>query len=176
MAPSTTKAPAPSTDKRWRIVDATMRRNGYQPNGLIEALHSVQEAFGYLDQDALRYVSASLQPHPAASTASPPSTATSPSSPRVRHSCVVCCGTACYIKGAKQLLATIEQQLELRPGQTTADGQVSLLTARCLGSCSLAPAAVFDGEVAGMLTPDDVLTRVARWTHDGKTTGTIDSR
>ena len=51
------KAPAPpSNDKRWKIVNATMRRNGYAEHALIEALHSVQDAFGYLDETAMRFV------------------------------------------------------------------------------------------------------------------------
>ena len=46
----------PTSDKRWRMVDATMRRQGYASNGLIEALHTVQQAFGYLDEPSMRYV------------------------------------------------------------------------------------------------------------------------
>ena len=58
-------------------------------------------------------------------------------------------GTACYIKGANQILDSIQQAHGIKPGETTADGQVSVLTARCLGACGLAAAVVFDGEVAG---------------------------
>ena len=50
----------PSDDKRWRVVDATMRRHGYKPSALIEALHAVQQAFGYLDEPSLRFVAGSL--------------------------------------------------------------------------------------------------------------------
>jgi bidirectional [NiFe] hydrogenase diaphorase subunit len=52
--------PPDGQDKRWRIVDATMRRLGRQSRSLIETLHTVQEAFGYLDEGALRYVATSL--------------------------------------------------------------------------------------------------------------------
>jgi bidirectional [NiFe] hydrogenase diaphorase subunit len=68
------------------------------------------------------------------------------------HTCVVCTGTACYIKGAPVLLKTIEDELGIKQGETTQDGEISVLTARCLGSCGLAPAAVFDGQVAGKMT------------------------
>ncbi len=146
------KLAPPSDDKRWRLVDATMRRYGQAPNSLIETLHTVQEAFGYLDEDALRYVSASLRVPPSKVygvatfyhffTLRPPGA----------HTCVVCTGTACYIKGAPVLLKTIEDELGIHQGETTEDGQVSVLTARCLGSCGLAPAAVFDGQVAGKMT------------------------
>jgi len=55
----------------------------------------------------------------------------------------------------------------VKEGETTPDGKVSILTARCLGSCSLAPAVVFDGEVAGKVAPAGLLTQLQKWTkHD----------
>ncbi len=61
MAMYTTHPAAPSQDKRWKLVDATMRRTGKTSRGLIETLHKVQEAFGYIDEEALRYVAMSLR-------------------------------------------------------------------------------------------------------------------
>ena len=55
--------------------------------------------------------------------------------PQGAHVCVVCTGTACYIKGATELLKSIEAGEHLKPGETTGDGQLSLLTARCFGAC-----------------------------------------
>ena len=55
------KPTPPNQDKRWKLVDATIRRQGGQARGLIETLHTVQEAFGYLDEQALRYVAMSLR-------------------------------------------------------------------------------------------------------------------
>jgi bidirectional [NiFe] hydrogenase diaphorase subunit len=149
-------------DKRWQLVDNTMRRHGYSANALIETLHTAQESFAYLDKDTLRFVAASLnlplsKVYGVATfyhhfTLRPPG----------KHTCVVCLGTACYIKGAAQLLASLEREYRVKAGQTTEDGRLSVLTARCLGSCGLAPAAVFDGEVAGKLNSSEVMARVAR--------------
>jgi bidirectional [NiFe] hydrogenase diaphorase subunit len=61
MATYVVKPAAPNQDKRWKFVDATMRRMGQQSRSLIETLHTVQEAFGYLDEQALRYVAGSLR-------------------------------------------------------------------------------------------------------------------
>src|SRR5205085_10120218 len=61
MPAEVAKIPPPSTDKRWRLVGATMRRHGYTPDALIETLHTVQESFGYLDDESLRYAAASLR-------------------------------------------------------------------------------------------------------------------
>ena len=152
----------PSKDKRWVLVDATMRRYGYAGSSLIETLHVAQDSFAYLDEDALRFVASSL--------GLPLSKVYGVATfyhhftlkPQGQHTCVVCMGTACYIKGAAQLLAAVEEAYHIREGQTTADKKLSVLTARCLGSCGLAPAAVFDGQVAGKLTIADLLDRVAK--------------
>jgi bidirectional [NiFe] hydrogenase diaphorase subunit len=153
----------PNQDKRWKLVDATMRRLGQHPRGLIETLHTVQEAFGYLDEDALTYVAASLRV--------PLSRAYGVATfyhffslkPAGEHTCVVCMGTACYIKGAPQLLEAVQNHLGIEAGETTADGKVSLLTARCLGSCGLAPAVVYDKDVAGKVSLQLMSERLAQW-------------
>lgn len=157
------KATAPTDDKRWRLVDATMRRVGHQSRGLIETLHTVQEAFGYLDEQALRYVANSLRV--------PLSRAYGVATfyhfftlkPAGEHTCVVCMGTACYIKGAPQLLAAVQHELEIVPGETTENGKISLLTARCLGSCGLAPAVVYDREVEGKVTAQALREHLIKW-------------
>ena len=159
------KATPPSDDKRWKIVNATMRRHGNEPYALIEVLHTVQECFGFLTDEALRYVAVSLRvPYSKVYgvatfyhffTMKPPG----------EHSCVVCLGTACYIKGAAGLLDAVRDETGIEPGETTRDGRLSLLTARCLGSCGLAPAVVFDGEVSGKNTVENIRSRVRTYLH-----------
>jgi bidirectional [NiFe] hydrogenase diaphorase subunit len=157
------KPVAPNQDKRWKLVDATIRRQGAQPRGLIETLHTVQKAFGYLDQQALRYVAMSLRV--------PLSRAFGVATfyhfftlkPAGEHTCVICMGTACYIKGAPQLLDAVRKDLGIAPGETTPDKKVSLLTARCLGSCGLAPAVVYDQEVAGKVSTAAVREHLKKW-------------
>lgn len=165
MAAYIAKLAPPSQDKRWKLVDATMRRTGQHSRSLIETLHTVQEAFGYLDEQALRYVATSLRV--------PLSRAYGVATfyhfftlqPAGRHTCVICLGTACYIKGAQQLLDAMQHDLHVGPGDTTSDGEVSLLTARCLGSCGLAPAVVYDQEVAGKVDTQSLRAHLAKWTH-----------
>jgi len=143
-----------------------MRRHGHESTALIETLHAAQAAYGYLDTDVLRAVAAALRVPPSQAygvatfyhffTLKPPGV----------HTCVVCMGTACYIKGAPALMAAVDAVAHVQPGETTQDGQVSLLTARCLGSCGLAPVAVFDGEVVGRVTPEPTRERIRTWLTD----------
>src|SRR4029453_17496248 len=143
------KPAPPSSDKRWRLVDATMRRLGHHSRGLIVTLHTVQETFGYLDEGALRYVAASLRVPFSRAYGVATFYAFFTLKPAGEHTCVVCMGTACYIKGAPQLLNSLKKDLGIGPGQTTPDRQISVLTARCLGSCGLAPHFVYRKEGGG---------------------------
>lgn len=157
---------APSADARWKLVEAAMRRNGNQSDALIETLHAVQESFGFLDEVALKFVAQCLhvpfsRVYGVATfyhlfTLRPPG----------KHTCVVCLGTACYIRGAQAIIDRIRQAMNVKAGETTADGQLSFLTARCLGSCGLAPAVVYDGAVTGKQTPDNAIARVEKMIHD----------
>ena len=156
----TAKPAAPSDDRRWRIVETRMRRLGNSPDALIEALHSAQEAFGYLDDDALRYVSDTLMVPPSKVFGVATFYHHFTLKPHGEHTCVVCTGTACYINGASDILTSIHTGLGVKPRETTADGKLSLLTARCLGACSLAPAAIVDGEMEGRLDPREFVVRL----------------
>jgi bidirectional [NiFe] hydrogenase diaphorase subunit len=80
--------------------------------------------------------------------------------PQGRHTCVVCTGTACYIKGAGALIEGIEQRFGVNPGETTDDKALSVMTARCVGACGLAPAVVLDGNVIGKLGTDKLVERI----------------
>ncbi len=159
---------APSGDKRWKIVEATARRHGREPHALIETLHTVQESFGYLDEVALRYVAGILRVPLSRVYGAATFYHFFTLKPKGKHTCVVCTGTACYIKGAPALLTAIEQRHGIKPGETTPDNELSVLTARCVGSCGLAPAVVLDGAVLGKMEPEEMLKRIEKGTrHDG---------
>jgi bidirectional [NiFe] hydrogenase diaphorase subunit len=140
-----------------------MRRHGHRAHSLIESLHSAQESYGYLEPQVLAQVAHDLR----VPLSKVYGVATFYNfftlKPQGRHTCVVCTGTACYIKGAGAIMNDVEKELGLKAGQTSPGGEVSLLTARCFGSCGLAPAAVFDGEVAGKLAVPDVVARLKEW-------------
>jgi bidirectional [NiFe] hydrogenase diaphorase subunit len=150
----------PSDDVRWKMVLATMRRNGYQGNALIETLHTVQEAFGYLDRQALTYVADSLNVAPSQVHGVATFYHFFQLRPQGDHVCSVCTGTACHIKGSQMLLQHLQQAYNLHPNETTPGDELSLLTVRCIGACGLAPAVVFDGEVVGNMSVDELDTRI----------------
>jgi len=153
----------PSDDKRWKIVNGTMRRNGYARNALIETLHTVQSSFGYLDDLAIRFVAKSLRvPLSQAYGVATFYHHFSLKAPS-KHTCTICIGTACYIKGADKLVVAAEKMLKLKAGKSTPDGNISLMTARCVGACGRAPVMLADEELVGMIEPEAVLEQLERW-------------
>jgi bidirectional [NiFe] hydrogenase diaphorase subunit len=161
------QSPHPSGDKRFQVLDVAMKRHQFRPDALIEVLHKAQDLFGYLDHGVLFYVARGLKLPPSRVygvatfyhlfTLRPPGA----------HACVICLGTACFVKGAEQLLRAAERRAGIRAGQTTADRQLSLLTVRCLGACGIAPAVVYDGAVAGHQTPEEVFRHLKEWLPHG---------
>ncbi len=160
-------APHPSGDKRFKLLEATMKRHQYQPDALIEVLHKAQELFGYLSTDLLIYIAHSLKLPLSRVYGVATFYHFFSLTPQGDHTCVVCLGTACYVKGAATLLAAVERAAEVKAGATTSDNRLSLMIARCLGTCGIAPAVVFDGDVAGHQTPEVVLERVKGWIAHG---------
>lgn len=155
--------PLPSEDKRWKIVSGTMRRHGFARSALIETLHTVQASFGYLDMEAIEYVAKSL--HVPLSQAYGVVTFYHHFSlkPPGKHTLTLCLGTACYIKGASTLIGGAEEHLHLKVGQTTKDGAVSLMTARCVGACGQAPVVLADTELMSQMTRERMIEQLERW-------------
>jgi bidirectional [NiFe] hydrogenase diaphorase subunit len=152
-----------SGDKRFKILEVHMKKHQFRHDSLIEVLHKAQELFGYLEDDLLLFVAHKLK--------LPPSRVYGVATfyhfftlkPKGEHTCVVCMGTACYVRGADKVVAAIEQSAKIKPGETTPDNKVSLLTARCIGACGIAPAVVYDGTVTPRATPAAAVEQINKW-------------
>jgi len=150
-------------DPRLKTLDAAMKRNQYQPDALIEVLHTAQELFGNLDPELLAYTAHALKLPPSRVYGVVTFYHFFSLTPRGRHTCVVCMGTACYVKGAATLVKSVEDAAGIRPGETRADRAISFTQARCIGACGIAPAVVLDGVVAGKQTPESLVEHVKGW-------------
>lgn len=166
-APAKPGSAHPSGDKRFKLLEVAMKKNQFRPDSLIEVLHAAQKLFGYLELDLLLFIARGLK--------LPPSRVYGVATfyhfftlkPKGRHTCVVCTGTACYVKGADALLAALKAEAGVGPGETTPDDNLSVLTARCLGACGIAPAVVLDGTVKGHETPTTLAADVKGWVTGG---------
>jgi bidirectional [NiFe] hydrogenase diaphorase subunit len=144
-------------------VNGTMRKNGFARHALIETLHTVQSSFGYLDDDAIRFVALTLRVPLSQAYGVVTFYHYFSLKPPGKHTMTICAGTACYIKGSDKLIAAAEKHLGIQQGQTTKNGEISLMTARCVGACSRAPVVLSDGEVAGEMSGEQMIEQLERW-------------
>ncbi len=129
---------------------------------VISVLEEIQERCGYLPEKALRTVAGKT----GRSLVDVYGVATFYSSfslkPRGEHSICACLGTACHVRGAKASLKELTKRLGIGPGETTADGEITLETANCLGACALGPILTVDGRYLSNVRPSMVNTIVER--------------
>lgn len=137
-------------------IDKILKNYHYKRSRIIQILQNIQAEYKYLPKDVLEYVSQKVK--------MPLSTIYSIATfyaafsliPRGKHLCTVCMGTACHVRGAPDVLARIEEKLDIKAGMTTNDKLFTLETVNCLGACALAPIVVIDGAYHGQTTVNKV--------------------
>lgn len=150
----------PSGDERYKAIDLTMKQFKYEKDALLEVLNTAQEAFGYLSEDLLIYVASKLSVPISRVYGVATFYHMFSFTPLGEHNCIICTGTACHVKGSNKIVTALAETFQVNPGETTEDGLFSLTTARCLGSCGLAPVVVLDGSVSGKETTEGVTRKV----------------
>ncbi len=142
----------PDTPEHNKVKEFVSQFKG-DKSSLIKVLHFSQGVFGYLPPEIIKYVAQELG---------------IPSShvygvisfynffrtePMGEYEIRVCLGTACHVKGAKEVLETLCRKLGIKVGGTTKDGKFTVNTVRCVGACPLAPVMVIGKDVHGRLSP-----------------------
>ena len=147
-------------DNRRLLLEKAMKEYNYEESALLEILHRAQDIYGYLDKELLMDISQSLH--------LPPShvfgVATFYSYFKLKrpgqHVVTGCLGTACYVKGVDEIMRAIEKEYNIKRGESTSDGKLSLLVTRCIGACAMAPAIVVDDEMIAKATKEVVLQKI----------------
>jgi NADH-quinone oxidoreductase subunit E len=128
-----------------------------QPDHVIPLLRTVQKHYGYIPAQMVGLIAAHLHVSRAkvlgVATFYPQFSLT----PQGRHKVCVCRGTACHVRGGRQVLDTVRKQLGVKPGETTADHDFTLETVACVGACAVGPVMTVDGECYGKLDQSDAL-------------------
>ena len=142
-------------------VEGILAGNGREPTELIEILHDLQRELGYLPEEALREVAERLgipviEVFRVASFYKAFTLA-----PRGRHLLTLCMGTACHVRGSPKLLDQVQGTLGIGPGETTADGELTLATVNCVGACALGPVAILDGHYHHHMSPSRLRALIA---------------
>jgi len=156
----TKEKPAPAVDDKRvalrRFIDE-IKTKEHQDSRLIDVLHQTQHLYGYLPTEVMDEIAEAMQ----IPTAHIWGVATFyhyfKLTPPGRYEISVCLGTACYVKGAAEILQAIKDELKIDFGEVTPDGLFSLGPARCLGACGLAPVIMVGERIHGELTPRKVV-------------------
>jgi len=141
------------TTEEWGKIDQAISKYRDRYGALIPVLKEAQDICGYLPQKVQRRIAEGLRMSPSQVYGVVSFYAFFTTVPRGKHVIRVCLGTACYVKGSKQILERLEQELGLKVGEITKDRKFSLEAVRCLGCCSLAPAMVIDDETHALVDP-----------------------
>ena len=128
------------------------RRKGH----LIQILHKAQSIFGYLPEEVQVYISKKISvPHSQISgIISFYNFFTT--KPKGKNKVAICMGTACFVKGAGEVLEEFERQIGIKAGEVSADGEFSIDVVRCIGACGLAPVLTVNNKVYGKIAKKDV--------------------
>lgn len=145
-----------SEKENYEKLDAIIEKYKDQQGMLIRILQKAQEVFGHLPSKVQTYIAEKLD--------MPISTVNGVVSfysffsqeEQGKYTIGVCLGTACYVKGAQEVLNAIKEELDLDVGETTLDRMFTLKATRCIGACGLAPVITINEDVHGRLSPSDI--------------------
>jgi len=139
-------------DIKTKAVHEILQKYKNRRSALLAVLQDIQEKYNWLPESALRMVADELCV-PLIDIYSVATFYRAFSlTPRGKHLCTVCLGTACHVRGAPTVLDRVQEKLGIDPGCTTKDKQFTLETVNCLGACALAPIVVIDGKYHGQTT------------------------
>ena len=145
----------------WQKIDQVIDKFKNRQGILIPVLKEVQDICGYLPKKVQHRIAQGLQ-LPASQVYGVVSFyAFFTTIPRGKHVIRVCLGTACYVRGSKQILDNLQRELHVEVGGITQDRKFSLEAVRCLGACGLAPVMVVGSDTYGMITPGKAIEIVS---------------
>ena len=151
-----TVVPFAGTAEQEKKLRDALKHIKTHPGALMPALQTAQDIYGYLPIEVQKIVAEELNESLEKIFGVATFYSQFTLNPKGKYEVAVCMGTACYVKGAGDILAILEQKLGIVAGECTEDGEFSITATRCIGCCGLAPVLTVGSEVYGKITPDDV--------------------
>ncbi len=148
--------PAPTTRSILPVIDDIIQSFSKEEGALIPVLQSVQNLLGYLPEEALKYISVNLDIPFSEVTGVVTFYSYFSTVPRGEYIVRVCLGTACYVRGGKEVLEAFRNYLGINVGETTDDKLYSLEIGRCFGACGLAPVVMINDDVHQRVKPSKI--------------------
>jgi len=141
---------------RYKELDKVLDYYRGEKGELIRVLYSAQKIFGYLPQEVQAYIALKMDIPVSEVNGVVTFYTLFVTEPKGKHTISVCLGTACYVKGAQEVMDKLKEELKLDARETSADGLFTVRTARCIGACGMAPVMTVDEEVHGKLNAGDL--------------------
>ncbi len=145
------------TDDMWIQIDEIIDNNKSRLGSIIAVLRECQDAVGYLPVELIDYIGDGMNLSRSEVYGVASFYALFSMEPKGRHTVKMCLGTACYVKGIKEVLNRISNEYQIEEGETTEDRRFTLEAVRCLGACGLAPVMVINQDTHGDVKADGVL-------------------
>ncbi len=161
-APRTALPEGPERPKYEELVAYVLKKERCEAS-LIDVLHRCQNLFGYIPRPAMLIIGEMLDLHASKVYGVVTFYSYFTEIPTGKYNISVCLGTACYVKGAQEVLQSFEETLGIKMGQTTEDLLFSISPTRCLGDCSRAPVVMINDELYGNVTPAEAKKLVQRY-------------
>jgi NADH:ubiquinone oxidoreductase subunit E len=152
-----------SEEELFRRLDEIIEEYRVKPGALIPVLQIAQTIFGYLPEQVLKRIALKMAKSYSEVAGVVSFYSFFSTKPRGKHLIRVCLGTACYVRGGKQVLDALKKTLGVDVGDTTDDALFTLEVARCFGACGLAPAMCIDEEVYKRVRPTKIREILKRY-------------
>jgi len=136
-----------------KSVDKIVDRHQEKKTALISILHDIQDKYNYLPEEALKKVALRLRIDINDLYGVATFYKSFSLTPKGKHSVTLCLGTACHVRGGPKILREVTKLLNIEPGQTTKDNQISLNVVNCLGVCAIGPVMFVNGKFYGEMNP-----------------------
>lgn len=144
------------TGDPYRDLDALIVQYSKKPGQLIGLLHQAQEIFGYLPVEVQQYIADKTGISISVVNGVVTFYSLFSSEPKGEYSLKVCLGTACYVKGAQEIMENLKETLKIGEGESTPDRLFTLESTRCIGSCGIAPVLLVNKDVFGEIEANAV--------------------
>ena len=145
------------TPDMWDQIDTIIAENRSIAGSVIAVLRRCQAVVVYLPVELMEYIARGMNLSRSDVFGVASFYALFSFEPKGRHTIKVCTGTACYVKGIKEVVARIRNEFDLEEGGTSSDRRFSLEAVRCLGACGLAPVMVVGSDTHGAISSDKVI-------------------
>jgi NADH:ubiquinone oxidoreductase subunit E len=146
----------PTEEELYSQLDDILIEYHEKPGALIPVLQITQRIFGYLPEEALKKISLKLKKSYSEVTGVVSFYSFFSTQPRGKFVVRVCLGTACYVRGGKEVLNSLKKELKIDVGMTTSDKMFSIDVGRCFGACGLAPVLMVNDDVHQRVRPEKI--------------------